>query len=80
MKPNMKIDDTYTNLLSGVPNSISYCYCNGADKDCEDCNGTGHIFLPFICLFPDCEEGFCTLDELNEHMMKEHNAQELTFQ
>jgi len=76
----MKIDETHINLISGVPNSISYCECCSSDPSCEQCYGTGEIFLPFICLFTNCDEGFQSLKELNEHMMSVHGAESLTFQ
>jgi hypothetical protein len=76
----MKIDDTYMNIASNVPNSIAYCECHGADASCLKCDGTGRIFLPFICLFENCDEGFQSLLDLNEHMMKEHGAFSITFQ
>jgi hypothetical protein len=79
-RSNMKIDDTYKNTVSGVANSVSYCSCSGSDPVCPKCHGTGQIFLPFVCLFEGCKEGFQSLQELDSHMQSEHNAAPLSYQ
>jgi hypothetical protein len=76
----MQIDDSYTNCVSGDTDSISYCECCGQDSACPECEGTGHIYLPFPCMHPTCKEGFETIEELDEHHRTEHGIEPLSFQ
>lgn len=88
---DMIIDYTDTNLISGVPNSYHLCECMDAPQSqslspetCIKCEGSGKVFVPFICLFntgdAPCKEGFDTMQELSEHMMETHNAYPMTEQ
>jgi hypothetical protein len=51
--------------------AFAYCPCSG-DLNCEECEGTGHIFLPFICVFERCEEAFIDPQDLMKHESEIH--------
>jgi hypothetical protein len=79
MSQKMKYTEIYINSISRLPNAFASCDCENSST-CEKCEGTGHIFLPFICLAPECEEGFETLEELDQHMKEAHQYPPITRQ